>query len=236
MQGHTQKIIVGSKYINETVMDTNLEKLGINQKQKEKIKAATAKTNIHSLLNILKAYYANTHQDSPKATSNEGAETLQLTIDTRQILDKLPPHINRDLSEPHTSPPTPEKRHGKRPSSRHEGDYTSLMPQVNYTEGPSLDNPPRPVRKLLQSPTRPTPKRLTRDHSEQPPHSATGPHSPKKARTDAPRPLDSIPQTHTSLNPLTFNGAPHTRKRPPEDNPHSFSKKQKTVDTSGNGE
>ncbi len=76
--------IVGSKSINENVMDINLEKLGINQKKKEKIKAATAKTNIHILLNILKTYYANTHQDSPKATSNEGAETLQLAIDTRQ--------------------------------------------------------------------------------------------------------------------------------------------------------
>jgi hypothetical protein len=40
----------------------------------------------------------------------------------------------------------------------------------------------------------------------------------------------------TSLSPLTLNEAPHSRKRPPEDNPHSSSKKQKTVDTSGNGE
>jgi hypothetical protein len=70
--------IVGSKSINENVMDTNLERLGINQKNKKKIKAATTKTNIHSLLNILKAYSANTHQDSPKSTTSEGTDKLQL--------------------------------------------------------------------------------------------------------------------------------------------------------------
>jgi hypothetical protein len=69
---------VGSKTINENVMDTNLERLGINQKKKKKIKAATAKANIHGLLNILKTYYVNTHQDSPKPTMNEGTDDLQL--------------------------------------------------------------------------------------------------------------------------------------------------------------
>jgi hypothetical protein len=80
--------IVGSKSINENVMDTNLERLGINQKNKKKIKAATAKTNIHRLLNILKPYYANTHQDSPKSTrskiphqvSTRRGKTRQTTI------------------------------------------------------------------------------------------------------------------------------------------------------------
>jgi hypothetical protein len=113
--------------------------------------------------------------------------------------------------------------------------YTSLMPQVNYTEGTTPDNPSRPDRSLLQTPSRPLPKRPAPDHSEQLPHPTTGPRSPKKARTEAPRPLDRIPQTHSSHNP-TYNEAPHTRKRPPEDNPLSTSKKQKTVDTSGNGE
>jgi hypothetical protein len=46
-------------------MDTNLGKIGINQKKK-KIKVATAKANIHGLLNILKDYYANTHQEKSK--------------------------------------------------------------------------------------------------------------------------------------------------------------------------
>jgi hypothetical protein len=71
-------------------MDTNLERLGIKQKKKKKIKATTAKANIHGLLNILKAYYANTHQDSPKPTMNEGTDDLQLVIDTRQALGKRP--------------------------------------------------------------------------------------------------------------------------------------------------
>jgi hypothetical protein len=173
--------IVGSKSINENAMDINLERLGINQKKK--IKAATVKTNIHSLLNILKVYYVNTHQDSPQATLNEGTETLQLAIDTRQALGKRPPHANRDLSEPQTSLPPSEERHVKRPSSRHEGAYTSLMPQVNYTEGPALDNPPRPVRTLLQTPVRPPPKRIAPDHSEQPPHPTAGPRSSPRGQS-----------------------------------------------------
>jgi hypothetical protein len=85
--------IVGSKSINKNVMDANLEKIGINQKNRKKIK--TAKTNLHSLLNILKAYYANTHHDVPKATTNEGSETLQLAIDTRQVLVRRLPYTHR---------------------------------------------------------------------------------------------------------------------------------------------
>jgi hypothetical protein len=46
--------IVVSKTINESVMDINLDKIDINQKNKQKIKAKTVKTNIHSLLNILR--------------------------------------------------------------------------------------------------------------------------------------------------------------------------------------
>jgi hypothetical protein len=63
-------------------MDTNLDKIGINQKSKTIFKAATAKTNIHSLLNILKDYNGNTHQDKPKLTETEGTERIQLVVDT----------------------------------------------------------------------------------------------------------------------------------------------------------
>jgi hypothetical protein len=80
-------------------MDTNLERLGINQKNKKKIKSATAKTNIHSLLNILKVYYVNTHQDSPKSTTCEGTDKLQLAIDTRQALGKRAPYVNQDVTK-----------------------------------------------------------------------------------------------------------------------------------------
>jgi len=49
-------IVVDSKTINENVMNTtNLDKIGINQKNKQKIKVVTVKKNIHSLLNILKS-------------------------------------------------------------------------------------------------------------------------------------------------------------------------------------
>jgi hypothetical protein len=67
--------IVGSKTIIEKSMDTNLHKIGINQKNKKKIKDVTDKTNIHSLLNILKAYYANVHQDKPKPVNTDSGKT-----------------------------------------------------------------------------------------------------------------------------------------------------------------
>ncbi len=99
--------IVGSKTINENAMDTNLERLGINQKNKKKIKTVTAKANIHGLLNILKVYYDNTHQDSPKPTMNEGTDNLQLVIDTRQALGQRPPYTNRDGTKSPTMTPDP---------------------------------------------------------------------------------------------------------------------------------
>jgi hypothetical protein len=209
--------IVGSKTINENAMDTNLERLGINQKNKKKIKAATAKANIHGLLNILKAYYANTHQDSPKPEINKGTDDLQLMIDTRQALGKRPPHTNQNGTK---TPPAEGKRTKRQ---AYEGAYTSLIPQVNYTEGSAPHNLPRSARTLLQSPSRASP-----DHSEPPPYpTATGPHSPKKAKTEAPKPRDNTPLTYASRSPPTYNGAPHTRKRPPEDNPQSTSKETK---------
>jgi hypothetical protein len=96
-----QNFMVGSKTINETAMDTNLDKIDINQKNKKKIKDTTVKTNIHSLLNILKAYYANTHQDKPKPTNTDGTVRLQLDVDTRQDLGKCPPYEHQRLPESH---------------------------------------------------------------------------------------------------------------------------------------
>ncbi len=223
--------IVGSKTINENAMDTNLEKLGINQKKKQKIKAATAKANIHGLLNILKAYYANTHQDSPKPETNEGTAGLELMIDTRQALGKRAPHTNQKGTETLHAKGKHTKRQG------YEGAYTSLIPQVNYIEGHAHNSLPSSARTLLQAPSRASPKRLRPDHKGPPPCPlTTGPRSPKKARTEAPKPLDYTPQMYASNNPPAYNGAPHTRKRPPEDNPQSFSKKHETAFTPRNGE
>jgi hypothetical protein len=143
--------IVGSKTINENTMDTNLERLGINQKNKKKIKATTAKANIHGLLNILKAYYANTHQDPPKLTINKGTDDLQLVIDTRQDLGKHPPHTNHDGTKSPTRPLPSEGKRTKRPVCT--GAYASVIPQVNYTEGSAPNNPPRPARTLLKAPS-----------------------------------------------------------------------------------
>jgi hypothetical protein len=221
--------IVGSKTINENAMDTNLERLGINQKKKKKIKAATAKANIHGLLNILKAYYANTHQDSPKPEINEGTEGLKLMIDTRQVLGKRPSCTNQNGT---TTIPA-EGTHTKRQT--YEGAYTSLMPQVNYTEGPAPHDLPSSVRTLPQAPSRSSPKRPVHDHPGTPPcPTASGPRSPKKSKTEAPKPPDNT-APYVSHSPPAHNGAPHTRKRPPEDNPQKTSKKQKTADTPGNG-
>jgi hypothetical protein len=93
--------IVGSKTINEKAMDTNLDKIGINQKKKKKIKGATAKTNIHSLLNILKAYYANVHQDKQRPANTHSSARLQLAVDTRQALGKRPACEHQSHKELH---------------------------------------------------------------------------------------------------------------------------------------
>jgi hypothetical protein len=150
-------------------------------------------------------------------------------IDTRQTLGKRPPHTDQDRKKSSTRPLPTEGKRSKRQT--YEGAYTSAIPQVNYTEGTAPNNLPSSVRTLLQAPSRSAP-----DHSEPPPcPTATGPHSPKKSKTEAPKPRDNTPQTYTSRSPPAYNGAPHTRKRPPEDNPQNTSKKQKTADTPGNG-
>ena len=69
-------------------MDANLDRIDINQKNRKRIKDTTAKTNIHNLLNILKTYCANTHQDKPKPPNTDGTDRLQLVIDTRKTLGK----------------------------------------------------------------------------------------------------------------------------------------------------
>jgi hypothetical protein len=78
------------------------------------------------------------HQDSPKPTMNEGTDDLQLLIDTRQTLNKRPPHTNQDGTKSPTRPLPAEGKRTKRPV--YEGAYTSVIPQVNYTEGPTPNN------------------------------------------------------------------------------------------------
>ncbi len=106
-------------------MDTNLGKKGINQKKKEKIKVTTTKANIHDLLNILKTYYANTHQDTSKPVT-EGTEGLKLMIDTRQTLGKRPPYTNQNGTK--TLPV--KGKHTKRQ------DYEGVYPQPRVTQAP----------------------------------------------------------------------------------------------------
>ncbi len=93
----------------------------------------------------------------------------------------------------------------------------------------SSSTPPRPQPSLTQT-TR------TRQLGDTCTPNNNSSRSPKKARTEDPRPLDITPRTHASHRPPAYNGAPHTRKRPPEDDPQSTSKKPKTAATSGNGE
>jgi hypothetical protein len=104
-----QNSIVVSRTINENVMDTNLDKIDINQKNKKIIKSITVKTNIHILLNILKVDYENTHQDKPKPTNTAGTVRLQLGVDTRQDLGKQPQHDHQSLPQSHTYSPPPKK-------------------------------------------------------------------------------------------------------------------------------
>jgi hypothetical protein len=85
----------------------------ISEEQKTNL-AGTVKTNINILLNILKVYYVNTHQDKPKLTDTEGKGRLQLSVDTRKTLGKRPPH-HQNVPEPHTCSPPPQKRHNHTP-------------------------------------------------------------------------------------------------------------------------
>ncbi len=153
----------------------------------------------------------NTHQDKPILTDTEWTGRLQLAVDTRKTLGKRPPHHQR-LPGPHTCSPPPKKRHTERTSS--DEAYPSLIPQVDYTEEPTPDNPSKPCRTLLQIPTHnyipsstPPTKRPAPDHTKHPPHTVTRVvRSPKEARTEE---------------------ASHTRKHPPEVDPRCTSKRQK---------
>jgi hypothetical protein len=123
-------------------MDTDLDKIGINQKNKQKIKTATTKTNIHSLFNILKAYNANTHQDKPKLTDTEGTGRLQLAVDTRQTLGKRPPSTPPKTTSVyiHKSSPLPEK--GKNGSPKNTEPYRTHEhpPQCTYSSNAQDNN------------------------------------------------------------------------------------------------
>ena len=151
--------IVGSKSIDEAVMDKNLDKIGINPKNKKRIKDATAKTNIHSLLNILKAYYANVHQlkKNPTPTQTDSTDRLQQTLETRKTLGKRPNHQTHAQEEPHThDPPTKRYSTGLETHS-HKDTYTTLIPRVDYYEGPpqtTQNKHPTKAHRLLAVPTR----------------------------------------------------------------------------------
>jgi hypothetical protein len=117
------------------------------------------------------------------------------------------------------------------PSKLHRGTHPG-QPSQTRPDTPSLLNSQTPL-----SP--PTQTSLTRPLGTTPTPNNKSPVPEKDQDSDQiqdPKPPDNTPHTHASHNPPTHNGAPHTRKRPPEDNPLSTSKKRKTVTTSGNGE
>ena len=127
-------------------MDANLDRIGINQKNRKKIKDATVKTNIHSLLNILKTYYVNTHQDKPSPPNNDGTDRLQLVIDTRQVLDKRPTYESHSHAKTHSHTSHTKKNTSSHTPHPHGNSYPSLIPKVNYTDGPATTNLTKPPR------------------------------------------------------------------------------------------
>jgi hypothetical protein len=134
-------------------MDKNFDKIGINQKNKKNIKDATSKTNIHkNLLNILKTYNANVHQGKPRSANTDGTDRLQLSLDTRQGLGKRPAYDDPDHVQPHTHTSSSKKRAAGRVPPPPGSAYPSLIPQVDYTDGPTPVNPTKPPRTLLVIP------------------------------------------------------------------------------------
>jgi hypothetical protein len=193
-----------------------IDNIGINPKNKKKIKDATAQTNIHSLLNILKANYTNVHQDKPRPATTDGADRLQLSLNERQTLGKRPAYEAQRHAEPHTHTPPTKKRKVSQAPQPQGNTYHSLIPQIDYTEGPTSTTPPKPARTLLaipihqNIPSTHSSKRTASEPTMPPPHEITGGvHSPKKTRTEAPRPYNPTQHTHP-----TPNGTPPTRKRP----------------------
>ena len=104
-------------------------------------------------------------------------------------------------------PHPPRKTDHRNPSEVN----TSLIPQVNDSEGPTITKPDRPPRTLLTIPTQrnlppPPPTHPTKcptpEPTEHPPHRTTrAPCSPKEAKTDTlrqPNPT-AHPRTHPNL-------------------------------------
>jgi hypothetical protein len=173
------------------------------------------------ILNILKTYYENVHQDKPRPTHTDDTDRLQLALDIRQ--DPLQTsNIRRPKprGDTHTGL-THQKRTDDRPPEPHGSVYLSLIPQVDYTDGPTPVNPTKPPRTLLAIPTHKNIPSIPPTHptkcslpelTEHPPNTTTrAVSSPKKARTEDP--LSSNPEhTHTHL--LTSSPTPLTPERP----------------------
>ena len=98
-------------------------------------------------------YVCNTHQEEQRPTITDGTDRLQLSIDTRQTLGKRPTYEDRNQAGTHPST-SPSKKN--RPPQPLGSEYTSLMlhliPQVNYTEGPSITKPSDHLELSSQSP------------------------------------------------------------------------------------
>ena len=228
-------------------MDANLDRIGINQKNRKKIKDATVKTNIHSLFNILKTYYVNTHQDKPSPPNTDGTDRLQLVIDTRQVLDKRPAYEDHNHAKTHSHTSHTKKNTSSHSPHPHGNSYPSLIPKVNYTDGPATTNLTKPPRTLLVisthknisplPPTLPT-KCPALELTKYLLHTTTRTScSPKKVRTETIRQKNYT--VHPCILPDTLSNPTHAgmihRKSPQEDNPPITSKKEKTAHTPGNG-
>ena len=124
-------------------------------------------------------YICNTHQEEQRPTITDGTDRLQLSIDTRQTLGKRPTYEDRNQAGTHPSTSPSKKNRSPQPLG---SEYTSFIPQVNFTEGPSITKPVRPPRTLLAIPTQrnlppPPPthptKRPAPKQTEHPPHRTT---------------------------------------------------------------
>ena len=175
---------------------------------------------MYSLLNILKAYYANVHQDKPRPTNTDGTDRLQLSrescslsvssvatlrrvaerhrfalcLDTRQTLGKSPTYEDQNHVETHSYTSPAKKSAVRRAPQPHGSVYLSIIPQVDYTDGPTPTNPTKLPRTLLEIPTHKGIPPILRTHpikrsspelTVHPPHTTTrAVCSPKKARPE----------------------------------------------------
>ena len=142
-------------------MDENLDKMGINQKNKKKIKDATTTTNIQILLNIFKDYYANVHQDMSRLANTDGTDRPQLSLDTRQTLGKRPAYEDQKHMETHTHTHHTKKR--GRPST------STFWKQIPLPDAPSR----LPRRTHLDQPHQTTPNIPCNPHPQNHPINPT---------------------------------------------------------------